>query len=79
MLDSESLGPIVVRVVDNSESPAEADRLRANLSPSVDLVVNAENEGFGRACDGAAESWKGEAILLINPDARVLPGCLKRL
>ena len=79
VLDSESLGPVVVRVVDNSENPAEADRLRANLSPSVDLVVNAENEGFGRACNRAAESWKGEAILLINPDARVLPGCLKRL
>lgn len=79
VLGSESLGPVVVRVVDNSESPAEAHSLLANLSPSVDLVVNAENEGFGRACNRAAKSWKGEAILLINPDARVLPGCLKRL
>jgi len=76
---SESLGPVAVAVVDNSESPEEVERLRRGLPTSVDLMVNTENEGFGRACNRAAEPWRGEAILLINPDAKVLPGCLKRL
>ncbi len=77
--DSESLGPVSVAVVDNSESPEEAERLRRGLPTSVNLMVNAQNVGFGRACNRAAEPWRGEAILLINPDAKVLPGCLKRL
>ena len=79
VMDSESLGPVAVAVVDNSELPEEAERLRRDLPASVDLMVNTENVGFGRACNQAAEPWRGEAILLINPDAKVLPGCLKRL
>ncbi len=78
-MDSESLGPVDVVVVDNSETPEEVKILRRGLPASVNLMVNAENMGFGRACNQAAESWQGDAILLINPDARVLPGCLKRL
>ena len=79
VMDSESLGPVSVVVVDNSESFEEEARLRRGLPASVDLMVNAQNVGFGRACNRAAEPWRGEAILLINPDAKVLPGCLKRL
>jgi len=79
VLDSESMGPLQVVVVDNSEDEDEAGRLRLNLPPSVTVLTNPENQGFGRACNKAFDRFPGELVLLINPDARLLPGCLLRL
>jgi len=79
VFDSESLGPIQVVVMDNSEDGNEAERLRSFLPSGVALHVNAENVGFGRACNFAFEKFCGEQVLLINPDAQLLPGCLLRL
>jgi GT2 family glycosyltransferase len=77
--DSASLGPVQVVVVDNSEDKDEAERLRLNLPSGVVLRVSPENIGFGRACNLAFERFPGELILLLNPDARLFPGCLARL
>jgi len=77
--DSASLGPVHVVVVDNSADKDEAERLRSNLLSGVALRVNPENIGFGRACNLAFEEFPGEHVLLINPDARLFPGCLARL
>ena len=79
VLDSDSIGPVHVVVVDNSEDKDEAERLRLNLPSGVVLQVAPENIGFGRACNLAFEQFPGELILLLNPDARLLPGCLVRL
>ncbi len=79
VLKSLSMGPVEIVVVDNSEDKDEAAILRSNLAPEVKLLVSAENLGFGRACNVAFEQFQGELILLINPDARLLPGCLFRL
>ena len=79
VLDSESLGPVQVVVVDNSEDRNEAERLRSFLPSGVALHVNPENVGFGRACNFVFEESCGEQVLLINPDAQLLPGCLLRL
>ena len=79
VLDSASQGPIKVVVVDNSEDSDKAERLRQDLPPGVVLLVSPQNIGFGRACNLAFERFEGEQILLINPDARLLPGCLLRL
>ena len=79
ILASESLGPVTVAVVDNSALPEEAERLRTNLPPSVSLRVNDRNMGFGFACNQAFREFEGDGILLMNPDARLLPGCLKQL
>lgn len=79
VLDSSSLGPVQVLVVDNSEDNEEAERLRVSLPSAVILLVSPENIGFGRACNLASDQFEGEQILLINPDARLLPGCLIRL
>jgi len=79
VLESESLGPVQVVVVDNSEDENEAGKLRLNLPPSVTVFVNPENRGFGAACNQAFDHFQGEFVLLINPDARLLPGCLLRL
>ena len=79
VLDSASLGPVQVVVVDNSEDKEEAERLCSNLPSGVELLVSPENMGFGRACNLAFEQFPGELILLLNPDARLFPGCLARL
>jgi GT2 family glycosyltransferase len=79
VLDSDSLGKVHVAVVDNSKDAGEAARLRRGLPPSVRFRVSPENIGFGRACNLAFEDFRGDAILLLNPDARLLPSCLIRL
>jgi len=79
VLDSESSGPVQVVVIDNSEEGREAECLRSHLPSGVALVVNSRNTGFGSACNQAVEKFSGELILLLNPDAGLLPGCLLRL
>jgi len=79
VLDSESLGPVRAVVVDNSEDQNEAEKLRSCLPSNVALQVSPENIGFGRACNLAYDQFNGEQVLLINPDAQLLPGCLLRL
>jgi len=79
VLESTSLGTVQVVVMDNSEDEDEAEKLRLNLPSNVVLLVNPKNMGFGAACNLAFEQFPEELILLINPDARLLPGCLLRL
>jgi GT2 family glycosyltransferase len=79
VLASDSDGMVQVAVVDNSEDEDEAERLRQGLPCGVLLLVNSENVGFGRACNRVVDRFPADRILLINPDARLLPGCLRRL
>ena len=78
-MNADFSGPLRMVVVDNSERKTEAEQLRAQLPPSVELVVNPSNVGFGRACNQVFRNDRSEAVLLINPDARLLPGCLRTL
>ncbi len=70
---------VQVIVVDNSDDQAESHALSENLPDNAECLVAPGNLGFGRACNLALEHAKGEWILLLNPDAFVLPGCLGRL
>jgi len=79
VLDSETLGPLRVVVVDNSVDDREWEMLRLKLPPDVSLIPCSENMGFGRACNLAFEQFPAKAILLLNPDGRLLPGALSRL
>jgi len=53
--------------------------LSRDLPKAVFLKASPKNVGFGSACNWAFETFDGEFILLLNPDARLLPGCLIRL
>lgn len=68
-----------IHVVDNSESEVEAEWLRKNLPHKAKLLVSLQNIGFGRACNLALDGVQPESVLLLNPDARLLPGALARL
>jgi len=79
VLEAQSLGPVRVTVVDNTRDPEESARLRQAIPDSVELLRPSVNLGFGNACNLAAAGNSSDWILLVNPDARLLPGCLTRL
>ncbi len=66
-------------VVDNSVSDTEESLLRDQLPSDVMYLRNPENTGFASACNLAFSHSKGEFILLLNPDARLLPDALSKL
>ena len=68
-----------VIVVDNSESPEEAERLRQALSANCRLIIAERNLGFGRGCNLAYQAATQDVIFLLNPDALVLPEALQQL
>jgi hypothetical protein len=52
--------------------------IRADF-PDVRVLEPAENIGFARGVNRAAELARGEHLLLLNPDALVHPGAVERL
>lgn len=47
--------------------------------PGVRLLINDANLGFGVSANRAFAACRGDQILLLNPDTRVLPGAIARL
>lgn len=70
---------VEVIVVDNSANEGELNHLRRALPSEVILLSNGRNAGFGKACNWAYQQSQGSMILLLNPDAYILPGCLQKL
>lgn len=66
-------------VVDNSVDAQEFDRLEAGLDASVRLIRAEENLGFGRACNLAWSSTQAPFVFFVNPDVRLVPGCIQAL
>ncbi|MCB4804504.1 GT2 family glycosyltransferase [Methylobacterium brachiatum] len=66
---------VQVIVVDNASQDGSADALPALPRP-LRLIRNAENRGFGRACDQGAAAGDAPAILFLNPDTQVAPDAL---
>jgi len=65
-------------VVDNASTDG-SDRAAARFAPRVLLVRNLENIGFGRAVNQAIAATRGPAVLLLNPDARLVRGAVELL
>ena len=65
-------------VVDNASGDGTPDLVRAR-APEARLIVNESNRGFAAAVNQAARMAGGRHLLLLNPDARPLPGCISRL
>ncbi|MEE4359538.1 MAG: glycosyltransferase family 2 protein [Desulfococcaceae bacterium] len=79
IIASESAGRMKIVIIDNSEDSNEIQYLRNALPASVTLLVNPENIGFGAACNAVFGKYDSDTILLLNPDARLLPGALLRM
>jgi GT2 family glycosyltransferase len=66
-------------VIDNSVDEQEFARLAQLLPSKARLIPAAQNLGFGRACNLAFNETAADFIFLVNPDVRVLPGCIAAL
>jgi GT2 family glycosyltransferase len=64
-----------VVVVDNCSSDGSADGL-ARLSLPLEIMRNAENRGFGAACNQGANVSRADYLLFLNPDTTLAPESL---
>lgn len=65
-----------VIVVDNSDDAAEATRLLERLPAPVRVIDAGGNLGFGQACNLAWQTSDCAFVAFVNPDVRLLPGCM---
>ena len=71
-------GTVRTVVVDNHSSD-DTVALVLTHHPAVELIVNSANRGFAAACNQGIRATAGEFILLLNPDAQLLPSTVARL
>ena len=65
-------------IVDNASDDGSVELIRDKF-PSVKLIANTENLGFGKANNQALEIAKGKYLLLINPDTIVSEDTFDRM
>jgi GT2 family glycosyltransferase len=65
-------------VVDNASGDGTPE-LVGRMAREARRIVNETNRGFAAAVNQAARLARGRHLLLLNPDARPLPGCVTRL
>jgi N-acetylglucosaminyl-diphospho-decaprenol L-rhamnosyltransferase len=65
-------------LVDNGSSDGTVEFVRSRW-PSVDVLRNERNAGFGEACNQGAERGRGSLILFLNSDVFARPGAIERL
>lgn len=68
-------GSYDVIVVDNDSRDGSVEMVRAEF-PSVRLIANAENTGFGAANNQALELTDASRVVLLNPDTLVADGAM---
>lgn len=65
-------------VVDNASSDGSVEMLREKF-PSVKLIANRKNRGFGAACNQGIAATDSEFVLILNPDTQLEPSALHAL
>ena len=68
-----------VLVVDNSADDVEFNSLKQLLPSEARLLRASHNLGFGRACNLAFNASDADFVFLVNPDVKILPGCISSL
>lgn len=69
---------VEVVVIDNDSTAPGLAEIEADYSAAADLTIVAldHNIGFARACNIGLQTGRGDLVLLMNPDCRLLPGAL---
>lgn len=67
-----------VIVVDNASADSSPDMV-SRLFPQVQILVNADNRGFGRANNQAIEIGRGRYFLILNPDTLLMDRTLDQM
>lgn len=65
-------------VVDNNSFDGTAEMVQTDY-PWVKLIANKDNRGFSKANNQAIRKAKGDYVLILNPDTRVLPETFKKM
>ena len=68
-----------VLVVDNSHDAAQHALLCSLLPRATQVLEAGANIGFGRACNLGWLASTAEYVFFVNPDVRLLPGCIDTL
>ncbi|HOG18400.1 MAG TPA: glycosyltransferase family 2 protein [Syntrophales bacterium] len=66
-----------VFVADNASADGSTGLIRTGF-PQVRLIANADNRGFGAACNQGLSLCRGRYVLFLNPDASLQPDALSR-
>ena len=74
-LAATTYAPYEALVVDNASRDGTS-QLVAEQHPEVRLLANAENLGFGPACNQGARAARGDLLVFLNPDVIVTPDWL---
>lgn len=74
----EAGGQLDIMVIDNDSSDGTVEIVRQRF-PSVRLVAAHRNLGFGAAANIGIAEARGDAVLLLNPDAHLEPGALREM
>jgi GT2 family glycosyltransferase len=77
-LQAQGYAPVEIIAVDNHSTDGSADWIAAH-HPSVRLIHNAENLGFGGACNVGLAQAKGDVLIFLNQDTIVQPHWLSAL
>lgn len=70
--------PSEVYVVDNDSKDETAEMVKTNF-PHVKLIANTKNLGFSKANNQAINKVKGEYILILNPDTKLMPDTIEKM
>jgi GT2 family glycosyltransferase len=70
--------PYEIILMDNHSMDGTSEGVTREF-PQVRVIRNAANLGVGKACNLAAQEARGKYFLLLNNDAKPLPGSLDRL
>jgi hypothetical protein len=65
-------------IVDNASEDLTVELIQSRF-PEITLIKNEKNVGFAAANNQAIHQSTGELVLLINPDAVILPGALMKM
>jgi GT2 family glycosyltransferase len=64
-------------VVDNASADGSCDGLEGATHAPLAIIRNADNHGFGAACNQGAAGSDADYLLFLNPDTRLMPGSLE--
>jgi GT2 family glycosyltransferase len=75
--DTQGL-PVETIVIDNASADGTVEMVSNEFS-GVQVIANAENVGFARACNQGIRASRGRYILLLNPDTETYSGAIAEL
>ncbi len=70
--------PVETIVVDNGSTDGSVELVRDGF-PSVRIIANSSNRGYGAAANQAISAWSTPAGLLLNSDTIIAPDALDAL